>query len=118
VAAVPAAAAASAVQTSVPAGGSEGGGSGIGAGGSGDLGPGGPGPMQTTAMEYGALASIAASGLLGAGYDSGWSGASLGVATAIASSFGVNLDTAMGHLSHDLAASMAWGGMDALMSGQ
>ena len=94
------------------------GGNGISAGGSGDLGLGGPGPMETTAIEYAALGSIAGAGLLGAGYGSGWSGASLGVATAIASSYGVNLNTALGHLAHDIAASTAWGGVTALETGQ
>ena len=76
------------------------------------------GPFETSAAEYGALAAIAGSGLLGAGYGSGWSGASLGVATAIASSFGVNLNTALAHVAHDVGISMAWGGMTALGTGQ
>ena len=58
--------------------------------------------------------AVAGSGLLGAGYGSGWSGASLGVATAIASSFGVNLDTAFGHMAHDIGVSTALGGLTAL----
>jgi hypothetical protein len=94
-----------------------GGGTSIGTG-SGDFGLGGPGPMETTAADYGALSTIAAAGLLQGFGMSGWSGATLAMANTIAAAYGTSLDVALGHLSHDIAASVAWGGQGALSSGQ
>jgi len=70
--------------------------------------------MQTTASDYAALSTIAAAGLLqGFGY-TGWSGATFAMANTIAAGYGTSLDVALGHLAHDIAASTAWGGQDAL----
>jgi hypothetical protein len=85
---------------------------------SGDLGLGGPGPMATTAADWGALSTLAATGIF-AGYGmTGWSGATLAMANQVAASFGTSLNTALGHLATDIANSTAWGGMTALGSGQ
>src|SRR3954452_12924867 len=64
-------------------GGPDGGGGALGAMGSGGFGLGGPGPMQTTAAEFAALGAIPGAGLGGAEFLGGWSGATLGMATAI-----------------------------------
>jgi hypothetical protein len=36
------------------------------------------------------------------------------MATAIAATYGADPQVALAHLSHDIAASVAWGGIDAL----
>jgi hypothetical protein len=99
------------------AGGNGGGGS-SSTSGSGDFGLGGPGAMTTTAADWGALSTLAATGIF-AGYGmTGWSGATFAMANQIAASFGTTLDTALSHLATDIANSTAWGGLQALSSGQ
>jgi hypothetical protein len=96
-----------------------GGSSGVGSGNpgssaSGDFGLGGPGSMETTAADYAGLAALSATGVAGWLGASGATGASLAVATAIMAQYGTSPAVAFGHLAHDIAASTAWGGMDAL----
>src|SRR4051794_22977601 len=81
---------------------------GIGAAGSGDFGLGGPGPMSTTAADWGALSTLAATGIFAGFGMTGWSGATFAMANALAASYGTTLDVALGHLSADIANSTAW----------
>jgi hypothetical protein len=64
--------------------------------------------MSTTAADFGALSALAGLGFFAGFGMSGWSGATLAMADAIAAAYGTSLNTALGHLATDIANSTAW----------